>query len=120
MRNKSQADRIDQEAFGKRLAAARSEKGLTQETFSEMVDISKNYVSDLERGKKMPSWGKMVRMSDILGVSIDYLVCDSTERGRREVEYETLEFLSVLGRSESRGVLEICKQIVRMLTKEPY
>lgn len=105
-------DKIDQKAFGARLAQARIRQSMTQEQFAEAVEISKNYVSDMERGKKMPSWGKMVRICDVLEESIDHLVCDSSRQGLAFIQYETLECLSALDQPTSRRVLEIVQKIV--------
>ena len=39
------------QAIGKVLRQKRAEAGLTQERFAELVDLSKNYVGNLERGE---------------------------------------------------------------------
>ena len=41
-------------AIGSRIKAAREKKGLTQETLSEMVDLSPMHMSVIERGVKPP------------------------------------------------------------------
>ena len=40
--------------LGQRIREQRKEKGWTIEQFAERVDLSTNYVGDLERGVKMP------------------------------------------------------------------
>lgn len=45
----------DFKRIGKRLKNVRKEAGLTQEAFGEIIGLSKNHVSDLERGVTLPS-----------------------------------------------------------------
>ena len=41
-------------AVGKRIQYYRKARGYTQEQFAEMIDLSTNYLSDVERGKSSP------------------------------------------------------------------
>ena len=40
-----------EESVGRQIQRIRRERGYTQQVFSEMVGISTNYLSDVERGK---------------------------------------------------------------------
>mgnify|MGYP000270172504 CR=1 FL=1 len=42
--------------LGQRIREQRKEKGWTIEQFAERVELSANYVGDLERGVKIPNW----------------------------------------------------------------
>lgn len=46
----------------------RKEKGFTQETLSEMVDISRDYLSNIERGKYTPSFKTIVALAEALEI----------------------------------------------------
>jgi DNA-binding XRE family transcriptional regulator len=55
--------------IGERLRETRKERGLTQKQVSEMLDISIDYVSRLEKGERTPSdrvrrwsWARYPRM----------------------------------------------------------
>lgn len=61
-------------AMGKRLRACRIQCHLTQEKLSEMLDISVKHYSEVERGITGLSVEKLIELSDILGVSLDYLL----------------------------------------------
>ena len=52
----------------------RRKLGLSQEQFAEKMDISRQAVSKWESGQSMPDLDKIVAMSQIFGVSTDYLL----------------------------------------------
>jgi DNA-binding XRE family transcriptional regulator len=56
-------------AIGKILYAQRTERGLTQEKFAELVDLSKNYIGNIERGEYEVSISALHRISQSLGTS---------------------------------------------------
>ena len=64
------------ELFGRRLRELRKERGLTQEALAEAADLSGNYISDLELGRKVPSLTILVRISQALSVSTPALLVD--------------------------------------------
>ncbi|MBR6163105.1 helix-turn-helix transcriptional regulator [bacterium] len=43
-------------------------KNLTQEKLSEICDISQDYLSEIERGKKMPSLKRLIKISNGLEI----------------------------------------------------
>ena len=49
--------------LGKRLLAIRQERVLTQEAFSELVGISVDFLSLIERGRNAPSFEVLAKMS---------------------------------------------------------
>ena len=60
--------------LGSRLKEIRMEKGLTQEQFAEMLDISQKHYSEVERGIMGLSLKHIIRASDLLDVSVDFLI----------------------------------------------
>lgn len=60
--------------FCERLKALRISKGLTQSQLGEILKLSKPAISDLERGRRMTTFGKLVEIADLYGVSVDYLL----------------------------------------------
>ena len=52
------------------------EMQLTQEEFAELLDISKDTVSNIERGKVIPKTETMVIMSQKTGKTMDYYVTE--------------------------------------------
>ena len=60
--------------IGLRLKQARREKSLTQEKLSEMLGISQKHYSEVERGITGLSVKHLIQISDILSISLDYLL----------------------------------------------
>lgn len=62
--------------FAERLVQLRREKGWSQETLAEYLDVSRQAVGKWESGRALPDVPKLVQMADIFGVSLDTLLRD--------------------------------------------
>ncbi len=60
--------------IGKNIQNARKEKGYTQETFSELMNVSWSYVAKIESGILNLSIGKIAEIADYLDVDINTLL----------------------------------------------
>ena len=65
MRNEQEKQKL----FGKNIAKYRKAKKLTQNQLSEKLDISRNYLSKIENGKKTMSLDLLFEIKDILEMS---------------------------------------------------
>ena len=52
--------------FSKNLKKYRNLKGLTQEQLSEITGISQDHLSEIERGKKTPSFKRFILIAEAL------------------------------------------------------
>lgn len=59
--------------FGKRLREVRKSKKLTQKELADILGIKRNTYSDWENGKTEPSFEILVKLPDLLEVSLDWL-----------------------------------------------
>ncbi len=66
--------------FEEKLVRLRKEKGLSQLKVSERLGVSRQAISRWEVGAAMPSTENLKRLSDLYGVSVDYLLHDDSER----------------------------------------
>lgn len=74
----------------KNLKTARINKGLTQEELGIKVNVQKSAISKYERGDIQPSQEVLVKMADVLDVTVDYLlgrVPDDIQKMREEREF---------------------------------
>ena len=60
--------------IGKNIKVARNACGYTQEILAEKAGISVEHITQVERGSKMMSVHRLLRVADALHVSIDTLV----------------------------------------------
>ncbi len=68
---------MDYAALGKRVRTRRKMMGLTQEALAEKLGISCSFVGHIERGSRKMSMETLIKISDIMGVSCDFLLQDS-------------------------------------------
>lgn len=59
--------------LGSNIAKYRIKKGLSQEKLAEIVDLSREYVTRVERGQKNISLKKLFAIADALGVDFSEL-----------------------------------------------
>ncbi len=82
--------------IGERLAELRTKQNMTQEEFAEYMEVSRQAVSKWELDKSLPDVGKLLKMSELFQVSIDYLlkgteVADNEIQKIEEAKGEALE-----------------------------
>ena len=66
--------REGREYMEQRLIALRKEKGLTQAQLAEAINICRQSISDWERGVTRPTQDNLLLLSELYGVSVDYLM----------------------------------------------
>lgn len=59
--------------LGKRLAAARKQRGISQEKLAEAVGLHRTYIGFVEQGKRNPSIGNVNKIAKELKVSLSQL-----------------------------------------------
>ena len=64
----------DSKKLGKQIRLARIDKGLKQYELAELIDVTANYVSLIEAGKKSPSLRTVRNIAKALGVSVGSLL----------------------------------------------
>lgn len=64
--------------IGLRIRQARENAGLTQEKLAELVDRTKEAISNIERGVNYPAIETLLRISDAVGMSMSYLLEDTS------------------------------------------
>lgn len=57
-----------------RLIELRKARGMTQGQLAEAIQISRQSISEWERGSSKPTQDNLLRLSELYGVSVDYLM----------------------------------------------
>ena len=60
--------------FAERLQTIRKQKGNTQVSLAEKLEVSKGTVAMWETGKRTPDFETLITLSDIFDVRTDYLL----------------------------------------------
>ena len=93
--------------FSERLKDLRRQAGLTQVDVAEKLGISQPAYASWERGVKKPTQENLVKIAQILNVSVDYLVGNSEEKS------DELDNIELLFRMNSKGLTDEEKEIFR-------
>lgn len=93
--------------FAERLKELRKQAHLTQVELAKRLGIGQSSYADWERGKKKPTQENLVKIAQILDVSIDYLVGNSEEKS------DELDNIELLFRMNSKGLTDKEKEIFR-------
>ena len=74
-------------SFAEKLQTLRKEKGMSQESLADLAGVSRQAVSKWESGQSYPEMDKLITLSDLFGVTIDFLVKENpTETAEDEPE----------------------------------
>lgn len=93
--------------FSERLKESRKQARLTQVEIAEVLGISQPAYASWERGTKKPTQENLVKIAQILNVSVDYLVGNSEEKA------DELDNIELLFRMNSKGLTEAEKTVFK-------
>lgn len=91
--------------FSQRLKQLRRDRHLTQAQVAKRIGVTAAMVSSYETDIRLPSYEVMVRLADLFGVTVDYLLCRQDKR-----------FLDISDLSEEEAAL-VCG-MVELLKKK--
>lgn len=63
----------DAAALGRAVRAIRDERGISQTQLAEATGFMQSWISQIERGRRNPSWNNVARLAEGLGVSVSEL-----------------------------------------------
>lgn len=93
--------------FSERLKTLRKQVQLTQVDVAEKLGISQPAYASWERGIKKPTQENLVKIAQILNVSVDYLV------GNADYTVDKLDNIELLFRMNSKGLSDEEKEIFK-------
>ena len=99
----------------KELKKKEMKSGITQEKLAELVDITPSYVSEIERGGTVTSLATISKISQILDVSLDYLVFGTRKNNSNTVFSEILKSLS---NKNQELYINLCEGIYKVLKSD--
>lgn len=88
---------------GIKIREARRQKEFTQQMLAEAVGVSEMYISQIERGTKMPSLNMFIDIITALDISADYVLRDALPTGKDFVYQEVAELCRLRQNSSPRA-----------------
>lgn len=97
--------------FKNRLKQLREENGMLQKDLAEKIGVTRNSITAYESGKREPDLEKIIKLSKVFDVSIDYLVGVSDIKKRDNHFYVAVEKLKNISLKELIEIIEIVKKL---------
>ena len=98
---------LEKVALGKRIRESRINKGYTQQDLADRAEIGVVYISEIERGIKMPSLNSFIKIINALDVSADYVLRDELPSGKKHIFDELTHKLENLTLKQRKGAAAI-------------
>lgn len=108
---------IDKVSMGKIIKSLRMSKKMTQEELSEKIDISKNYLSKIERGLSILNAEAFLKMAEALNFTLADFGVNTTDKIDSKKERLVQKILS-LSQSEIEAYTELfdtTQKIIKIL-----
>ena len=103
-------------SISKQLIHLRSIKGISQEELASLMNVTRQAVSKWETDQALPDSEKVIRLSEIFGVTTDYLL-----KGKESDPIDIYsQHHSKAGHDLSAEVTEILDNVQRMSMKKRY
>ena len=88
----------------------RKKNGWSQEELAEKMDVSRQSISKWESAQSVPDMGRLVRLSQLFGVSTDYLLKDELEQPEGTANTESDFDLRTVSMEEASSFLQMREQ----------
>jgi transcriptional regulator with XRE-family HTH domain len=107
---------LEKVEMGKQIREERLKKGYTQQEVAEKANICVMYLSEIERGIKMPSLNSFVQIIEALEVSADYILRGELTSGQAYIYDEITQKLKDLTPAQRRTAADILDAYIKNLT----
>lgn len=99
--------------FGGKMLYLRQKNNLTQEDLADKLEVSRQTVSKWESGATYPEIEKLVQISELYGVSIDFLLKDA--KTSKDIEEERLERVVLRFLGSAQDMEDISEQLIDIM-----
>lgn len=103
------SNRTDYKQMGYRIRMEREKLGLARDKFAEMIEISSQYLGQIERGERKLSLDALIRITDRLHLSTDYIIY-----GKDSCDERGLELCMLIKRCSEKEI-EVIDNVIRAI-----
>lgn len=93
--------------FADKLTQLRKKAGWSQEELAEQMNVTRQSVSKWEGAKSVPDLEKMIRLSELFGVSTDYLLKDEIEDTEGTIPPDDVSTIRRVSMEEANAFLSV-------------
>ena len=106
---------MDKMVLGQRLRQIRQEKGYTLQSLAGKAGIGNVYLSEIERGLKMPSLNSFIRIVEALEVSADGVLRGELSSGKEYIYDEITQKMQGLTPKQRKAAVDILDAYLKNL-----
>ena len=103
---------LDYGKLGKRVRERRERGSMSQARLAEAAELSIQHISNIENAKTKVSLEKLVDIANILGCSMDELICDSLIKAKVIYENEAVGMFDGFSDIQMRALPEFLRSYV--------
>lgn len=111
---------INYELIGTRIREKREEAGYSQEQLAWDAELSNTYVSLVETGKKKPSLGSLLKISNVLGITLDELLSGNQLHNPTDYQTDIDELMNDCTLEERRFIYELLRSSKAILRENGW
>ncbi len=116
---------VDNSTVGRRIRLKRDALGMTRDTLAEAIDVTPKFIQDIEYGNKGMSTETLARLSEVLGLTTDYILKgvideEGQDIERQAVKNDILGSLKVYDNDQLKIMDQVCKLLVEGKPSEGY
>ena len=104
---------MDARLIGRRVQTLRRARGLTQEQLSQMVELSPNYLSNIETGLKTPKLETLVRLMNALQCDANALLADVVDTTVSQESGQFSGALAELRPEDQRRIRKVLEVLIQ-------
>lgn len=112
--------RINYPRIGRRIQEIRKMRKMSQADLAEYTNMSVSYISHIETSIKKASLESLVRIANVLGVTVDQLLNGNQINDRVEYSAELAELLSDCNSCEKRILFEVAIAVKNSLRENEW
>ena len=100
---------IDYTCIGKRIKAARKQRGISQQTLAEIIACTPSYISYIETGVRSMSLDTFILIANALDISADELLIDCLQHSIVAINAEFARIIADCSPSERRLLTDLIR-----------
>ena len=108
---------VNFELVGKRIREVRTSRRVSQQELAESAELSAAYISRIERARKKTSLESLVKIANVLGVTVDELLCGNQMYDPAEYQTDMDLELADCSHVEKRILYEVVRS-VKLIIRE--
>ena len=111
---------LNYKMIGVRVKEIRILKQLSQADLAEFTDLSVSYISHIETGLKKASLESLVRISNVLGTTVDQLLYGNQVGDTKQYWNEMTELIKDCSNCEKRIIFDVAKSVKDSLRENEW